>query len=60
MVDSESIKEIVNQAAMEAAAVVMMAFMDAEIGLLIVAMQNQLETQGQRNGGLVLQKPQFN
>ena len=60
MADSEIIKEIVNQAVMQAATVVMMAFRHTETGPQPAKMPNQPENQRQRNGGLVLEKPKFN
>ena len=59
MPNFESIKEIVIQAAMQAATAVIMAFRDTETGPWPVRTPNQWENQRQRNGGLVLEKPRF-
>ena len=58
--DSESIKEIVNQVAVQAATAVIMAFRDTEIGHQPATMPDQSENKRQRNGGLVLEKARFN
>ena len=60
MADSACIKEIVNQAAVHAATLVMMAFRDTQTGPQPATLQNQWKTQRQRNGGLALEKPRFN
>ena len=52
MADSE-IKRVVNQAALQAATVVIMVFRDIDTGLQLAKMQNQWETQRQRHGGLI-------
>ena len=53
MADSESIKEIVKQAAVQ-------EFRDSETGPWLATMPNQWENQMQRNRGLVLEKLRFN
>ena len=45
MADSESIKEIVNEMAMQEATTVMMAFRDTETGPQPATMQNQWDIQ---------------
>ena len=60
MADSASIKEIVNQVAVQAATVVMMAVRDTETVPLPATTSNQLETQRQRHGGPLLERPKFN
>ena len=60
MADFESIKEIVNQVAVHAAIVVMMAFRDTETGPQPATMSNQWENQRQRKAGVVMEKPRFN
>ena len=54
MKDSESIKEIVNQAAMQTATVVIMTFRDTETGPQPAPLQNQWESQRQKHSGLML------
>ena len=56
MADYESIKEIENPVAMQAATVVMMAFRDTETGPQPATAPNQQEIQRQRHGGPVLEK----
>ena len=60
MADSKKVKDIVNQVAMQAATVVMMAFRDTEMGSQPATIPNQWENQRQRNGGLQVEKPRFN
>ena len=60
MADSDSIKEMVHQVAMQAATVVMTAFRDTEPGLQTATTQYQWQNQRQRYGGLILEKPRFN
>ena len=60
MADSDSMNKIVNQAAMQAATVAMMAFRDTEIEPWPATMPNQQENQRQSNGGMVLEKPRLN
>ena len=60
MADSESIKEIVNQVAVQEAATVMMVFRDTDTGFLLASTPNQHKNQRQRHGGLVLEKLRFN
>ena len=59
MADSESIKEIINQVAVQVAIVVMVAFRDTETGPWPATIQNKPETQRQRHGGLILEKPRL-
>ena len=59
MASSEGIKEIVNQAAVQRAAAVMMAFSDTETGSKL-AMILTSETHRQRHGGHVIEMPNFN
>ena len=60
MEDSESIKEIVNQVAMQAATGITMAFKDTDVALWPATMLNHYENQRQINRGLVLEKLRFN
>ena len=60
MEDSGSIREIVNQAAVQAARVVVKAFRDIETESQPAPTQNQCEIQRQSNRGLILEKPRFN
>ena len=60
MADSKGIKGIIIQAAMWAAKEVMMAFRDTETGPQPATTANQQETQRQRHGGPILEKPTFN
>ena len=60
MAHSGVIKERVNQAAVQAATVVMMAFRNTEIGPWPTTILNQWQTQRQRHGGPILEKPKFN
>ena len=60
MADSENIKEILNQVAVQEATLVTMAFRDTETGPWPATIQNWLETKRQRNGGLILEKPSSN
>ena len=59
MAYSESIKEIVNQVAVQAATAVMIAFRDTETGPWPAVMTNQWENQRKNNGGLALGKLRF-
>ena len=59
MADSESIKEIVYQVAVQAATTVMMTFRDTETGPWLATTPNQWKNQRQRNGQLVLEKLRF-
>ena len=60
MAGSESIKEIVNQVALQTATAAIIAFKDTETGPKPAKSPNQQENQRQMNGGLVLEKPRFN
>ena len=60
MAESESIKDIVNQAAKQADTVVMMAFKDTDTGPWPAIMPSQCQNQRQRDGGLVLKRLKFN
>ena len=59
MTESECIKEIVNQVAVQEAMGVVVAFRDTETGPQLATTPNQWENQRQRNGRLVLKKPRF-
>ena len=60
MADPQSIREIVNQIAVQPPIVVMMAFRDTETGPWPAAMPNKWGNQRQSNRGLVLEKSIFN
>ena len=60
MADSESIKQIINQVAIQAAMAAMMACRDSDTISQPATTRNQQETQRQRHWGLILEKPKFN
>ena len=59
MADSECIKEVVNQAAMQATSADMMAFRDMDTWFQPATTPNQWEAQRERHGRLILEKPKF-
>ena len=59
MVEYEGTKEIVNQAAVQMATVVMMAFKDTDTVPQPTLKTSHREQQRQRHGGPVLEKPSF-
>ena len=60
MVQSEDIREIVNQTAVYAPRVVMMELRDVEAGPWLTTLVRNMETQWWRNSESILKKPAFN
>ena len=60
MANSEGIKEKVNQVAIQATLAVMMVFRHIDTGYLLATTPIQQETQKQRHGRLIVEKPKFN
>ena len=59
MTESDNIKEVVNQVAMQAVVAVMMALRDMEGGSQMTTAVTHREPQGQRHSGPMLMKPAF-
>ena len=60
MVDSENIKEVVNQAAVQAVIAVMMPLRDTETGPQPTTVMSHKEPHRQRHNGLILINQVFN
>ena len=60
MVDLENIKEVVNQAAVQAANVVMMMLRDTEAGSQLITVASHRWPKRQRHSRPILNKPAFN
>ena len=60
MADSGDIKELVNEAAVQAAVAVMMVFTDTDTRSYPATTPSQWQTQRWRHWGLILEKSKFN
>ena len=60
MAESENIKEVVNQAAIQAAVAVIMVLRDVEAGHPLTTVASNRKPQRQRHSQSVLAKPAFN